>query len=67
MGRKRMSVWKVKTEEMCGKTGEAGHIPCYPRDMGNRRRSKEGVRQRLTIDCKEQRAQQRPGYPWGIK
>lgn len=34
MGRKRMPVWKIKTEEMSGKTGEAGlGIFMAPRDM----------------------------------
>lgn len=53
MGRKRTPVWKIKMEEMSGKTGKAGlGIFMAPRDMGNRRRSKGGVRQRL-IRCEE--------------
>lgn len=53
MGRNRMPVWKIKMEEMSVKTEKAGlGIFMAPRDMGNRRRSEEGVRQRL-IHCEE--------------
>lgn len=48
-----MPVWKIKMEEMSVRTEKAGlGIFMVPRDMGNRRRSKEGVRQRL-IHCEE--------------
>lgn len=41
--------------------GRAGHIR-GPKEHGNRRTNKGGVRQRLTIPCKEQCAHQAPGY-----